>query len=335
MRNDYDPAVLTPGDRFLQQQYEFGRFLGAGGSGRVFEVEHRLTGERFAAKLMHPAAARDPRQIQRALTAARVRYRIRHHNVTALVDVGREKDGRVWGLLELHEGHTLAELLRRFGRFSPLFALAFVLEIAFGLQAAHDLQVIHRDVKPSNIFYTFDGCVKVFNFSFARYLSEEPAHAPPRVTPATLPYMAPEQILGAQPTPQFDVYALGLLLWFMLVGRHPFAEFLRDREALKYAHRHVEPEPLATVLGLPYLDEVVRGATAKDPGRRFVGMWPLVQALMTARDHLLGDARVRAHTGGGFAWEEQLISDNYFCRLATTRSAGGSAVRTACATVRS
>ncbi len=164
--------------------------------------------------------------------------------------------------------------------------------------------MIHRDVKPSNIFYTFDGDVKVFNFSFSRFLSEEPPYAPPRITAATLPYMAPEQILGAQPTPQFDVYALGLVLWFMLVGRHPFDEFLHDPAALKQAHRHVEPEPLAKVLGLPYLDDVVRGATAKDPGRRFVGMWPLVQALMTARDLLLADARVRAHTGG-FAWEGQ------------------------------
>jgi serine/threonine-protein kinase len=304
MRDDFDPAVLAPGDRFLQHQYEFGDFLGGGGFGRVFAVRHRITGDRFAAKLMHAGDASDERRVQQVLVSARARYRIRHHNVPSMFDVGLEEDGRVWMLLELLEGQTLAEMLRRYGRFSPLFALDFVIEIAFGLQAAHDLQIIHRDVKPSNVYFTFDGVVKVFNFSLARVIYERLRPARPSLTLATLAYMAPEYLLGAMPSPQFDVYALGLLLWFMLVGRHPFDEFLHDPAALKHAQRHVEPPELAKILGLPHVDAVIRGATAKDPGRRFAGMWPLVQALMTAKDRLLRDAGASA-VKCFFAWELQ------------------------------
>jgi serine/threonine-protein kinase len=221
-----------------------------------------------------------------------------------MFDVGLEKDGRVWALLELLEGLTLADMLRRYGRFSPLFALDFVIEIAFGLRAAHDLQIIHRDVKPSNAYFTFDGVVKVFNFSLARVLYERLRLTRSSITMSTLAYMAPEYLLGAPPSPPFDVYALGLLLWFTLVGRHPFDEFLHDPAALKDAHRHVKPAALAKILGLPNVDEVTRGATAKDPGRRCAGMWPMAQVLITAKDRLLRDVRASA-VKTFFAWELQ------------------------------
>ena len=155
-----------PGDSFYH--FEVVRVLGAGHYGAVCEIRHRHTGDSFALKTMHVADCVNPGKTARALAAAKGNYRIEHRNVVRVLDLNCEADGMVWMRTELLSGYTLHELLARQGRLSLPFALSVVIEAAFGLHALHEAQIIHRDVKPSNLFYTEGRAVKVIDLSFAK-----------------------------------------------------------------------------------------------------------------------------------------------------------------------
>jgi hypothetical protein len=119
--------------------------------------------------------------------------------------------------------------------------------------------------------------------------------------------MAPEHIKGAAPTPQFDVFALGTLLWQMMVGAHPFAESLGNTFQIVERQLTAEPRSLVTAAGLPgYCDDVVRAAMAKDPARRYPGMWPFAQALAGLRERLLADESVALRVRFPDPWERQI-----------------------------
>lgn len=119
-----------PGTPFRQYPYVIESLLGVGHSGEVYAVRHKFTGDRFALKLSHLPLVMDAKKIARALAEARAAYGLRHHNVVRVVDLACEDDGQVWQLMELLEGRTLADVLSRFGRLSPLYAIDVALEVA-------------------------------------------------------------------------------------------------------------------------------------------------------------------------------------------------------------
>src|SRR5262249_13540268 len=154
-----------PGDRFYY--FEVVRLLGSGYHGEVYEIRHRETGDAFALKTMHAADCASSSKIARALATAKGNYRIDHRNVVKVLDLNCEADGLVWMRTELLRGLTLQELIGRQGRLSLPFSLAAAIHAAFGLHAVHEAQIVHRDVKPSNLFYTQDRTVKVIDLSLA------------------------------------------------------------------------------------------------------------------------------------------------------------------------
>ena len=302
---DEEPRIFKPGDPFRGRQYVVESFLGAGASGQVYAVRHLFTGDRFALKVGHLKDRRDAKKVARSLIEALAGYRIRHQNVVRVLDLACEDDGMVWQLMELLEGKSIGELLQRYGRFSPLYAIDVATEVAWGLSAAHDQQVIHRDVQPSNIFVTTSGVVKVLDFSLAKVIPSGLQTTQRKRSFGTAPYMAPEQMKGAPANPQFDVHALGFVLWQMLVGRHPFEETLRDFKALILRMMNEIP-PSLSVVGLPsYCDDVIRAATNKRPEDRFAGMWPFARALMDLRERLLADRSVAHLVRSPPTWERQ------------------------------
>jgi serine/threonine-protein kinase len=205
-------------------------------------------------------------------------------------DLGCEDDGMVWQRMELLEGAAVGDLLGRHGAFSPLYAIEVALEIAAGLQAAHERQIIHRDIHPFNVFLCAEGRVKVLDFSMAKVIASGLQTTRGSRAMGTEGYMAPEYLKGRVVTPQLDVYALGMLFWEMLVGHHPFRVAGVDMLTLVRRCLEEDPPSLVGAAGLPaYCDEVIRGATARDPARRFAGMWGLIQALQGLRERLLGD----------------------------------------------
>ena len=281
-------------------------FLGAGASGQVYGIRHDFTHDRFALKVGHLKDRGSAKKVARALVEARATYGIRHHNVVSVIDIGCEPDGMVWQIMELLDGCSIEALLARTPRLSPLYAIDLAVEVAWGLHAAHEQQVIHRDIQPSNVFVTEAGHVKVLDFSLAKVIPSGLKTTHGRHTMGTTAYMSPEHLKRAPPTAQFDVYALGMLLWQMLAGRHPFAAHLDEMVALVNKQLHEDPESLVTAAGLPaYFDDVIRGATAKDPRSRYPGMWPLARALRELRERVRADPAAARLLQDPPAWERR------------------------------
>ena len=306
-----EPLIFQPGQPFLHYHYDVEAFLGAGASGQVYVIRHRFTGERFALKVAHLADRGSAAAVARSLAEAQATYRIQHRNVVRVIDLACERDGMVWQIMELLQGHSVGDLLARHGRFSPLYAIDIAIEVAWGLHEAHEHQVIHRDVHPLNVFITRLGEVKVLDFSLAKIIPAGLETTRDNRAKGTLPYMAPEHLRQAQPTPQFDVFGLGILLWQMLVGRTPF-DGCPDNALIRVQKQLTEdPESLVTAAGLPACcDEVLRGATARDPRRRYAGMWPFAQALRALQERLRVDPAVLALQAAA-RWERQvpIVSD--------------------------
>ncbi len=246
---------------------------------------------------MHAADAVDPGKTARALVAAKGNYRIDHRNVVQVLDLNCEANGLVWMRTELLKGYTLHDLLARQGRLSLPFALAVAIEAAFGLHAVHEAQIIHRDVKPSNLFYTAGRSVKVLDLSLAKVFPEglETTVGGRRLGLGTPAYSAPEQLEGlVRPDVRFDVYGLGITLWEMLAGKNPFADVLDDMTELIKRQLTVMPPLLANVANLPpRVDDVLRRALTKDPAQRYSSMMEMARALMDLQAWVATEARAR------------------------------------------
>lgn len=286
--------TFDPGHVFHSLRVE--RFLSAGAHGEVYAARHLATGEPFALKIMALADVAGVGAVRRALAAARGAYGVDHPNVAKVHDLGCEADGIVYIVMELLQGCSLDALIR-WGRVSAVFALSVAVEVAKGLAAAHGALIVHRDVKPPNLFLVRAGphrtAVKVLDFSMAKVFPEGiETTAGRRAGLGTVAYSAPEQLSGAVPHPGFDVYGLGMTLWELLAGRHPFQSVLRDPEALIRHQRAVMPPLLSEVAGLPpRIDEVVRRAIAKEPAARYRTMGEMESALRALRAWLVDEDR--------------------------------------------
>ncbi len=262
---------------------------------RLYEIRHRETGDLFALKTMHAADSVDPNKTARALAAAKGNFRIEHSNVVRVLDLNCEANGLVWMRTELLRGYTLQELLARQGRLSLPFALAMAIEAAAGIAAIHDAQIIHRDVKPSNLFYTESREVKVLDLSLAKVFPEgiETTVGGKRLGLGTPAYSAPEQLEGlVRPDVRFDIYGLGLTLWEMLTGTSPFADVLDNVPEIIKRQIKVMPPLLSEVARLPpQVDDVVRRAIAKDPMRRYSSAMEMVRALADLSAWVATEAR--------------------------------------------
>jgi serine/threonine-protein kinase len=272
-------------------EYRVARYIGQGLHGQVFEVAHLHTGEPFALKVMHLEDRNDAKKVQRALTTAKGAHTIQHANVVKVHNLSCEADGMVWLLMEMLTGHPLARILVPGRPCSPLFALDVAIEIAWGLDAAHEVGIIHRDIKPDNVFITAEGVVKVVDFSIAKVIPAGIQTTRRSYGVGTAPYMAPDNIKGGEPDARFDVYSLGILLWEMLAGYHPFHDAGADVNEIIRRQAFVELGPLSLLLHLPeYLDELIRRATAKDPSARFFSMAEFAKAMRRVREQLQEDA---------------------------------------------
>jgi serine/threonine-protein kinase len=279
--------AIAAGD--ILHQFKMVRPLGAGFHGEVWLAEHVHTGVPFAFKFMHLEDSKDAKKVRRALETAKGTYRIDHANVIKVHDLGCEPSGMVWLRMDYLEGKSVAELLRH-GALSLLVALDIAIEVAWGLAAAHELGIIHRDIKPDNVFMTRDGVIVVLDFSIAKVISAGIRTTVRKTGMGTAPYMAPEHLGGAHPDARFDIYALGIMLWEMITGYHPYHDVLRDTEALIRRALHVNPAPLSTVVQLPAeVDEIIRRATAKDPAARYGTVVEMAQAMARLKAWLLGE----------------------------------------------
>ncbi len=206
---------------------ELGRILGAGASAVVYAGRVRATRQRVAVKVVRPRPDHPADQIERALQEARVGWTVRHPNVVRVFEWGTTPEGEVYLVLERLEGRTLGALLAEVGTLSVPRALAIARQMAAGLAALHGHGVLHRDVKPDNVFL-LDGDaeqVKLLDMGLVQLRLDHPhrmAWTAAGLSLGTPGYLAPEQARGDVATAATDVHGLGATLYHAVVGRAPY-----------------------------------------------------------------------------------------------------------------
>jgi len=257
----------------VSSRYAIGRLLGAGGFGCVFEAWDRRAGCKVAVKRMQ----RDVPQARDALLQeARCAALLRHEAFVRVLALAGSGSNRAL-VMELVQGQTVQALLRRHrGGIGPGAALDIALQVADAMTQSHDAGLVHGDLTPANLLQERTGKVRIVDFGVAR-LYATPASGPSEVC-GTVAYMAPERLLGHPLRPACDIYALGVMLYEMLAGRHPFAGLrnLALAAALLQNAPDSWPWPGASAAAVVAL---VRSMTASDPSRRPASMRAVAAAI--------------------------------------------------------
>jgi eukaryotic-like serine/threonine-protein kinase len=281
---------VIPGTRL--GPYEIVSLLGAGGMGEVYRAKDPRLGREVAIKVLPASFSQDTDRLRRFEQEAKTAGSLNHPNITAVYDIGTH-EGAPYVVQELLEGETLrAELAG--GRLSPRKATEYAVQITRGLAAAHERGIVHRDVKPENLFVTKDGRIKILDFGLAKLVQREqrdssPSELPtqsagtePGVVLGTLGYMSPEQVRGKASDARSDIFSFGAVLYEMLSGKRAFqGDSAADTMS---AILTKEPPDLSQAGGdvSASLDRVVRHCLEKSPEQRFQSARDLAFALESA-----------------------------------------------------
>jgi serine/threonine-protein kinase len=296
--SDAEPWIHRVGEH--RGRYEITARLGRGGYGEVYRVADE-GGRPFAMKVVRLGPGDHRHAAERALIEAAVLKRIVHANVVAFEEAFVERDGAVVIVTEYLTGSTLREVGRG-GALAAARALRLGKQLADAAAAVHAAGAVHRDIKPENVFVTAGDVVKLFDFGLVKY----PGLSLTMRAVGTPKYMAPEQLAhGARPgaplDPRWDVYAMGLVVFELLAGMHPF-DVDRARapaSAAEVIERHLAgavPRLEAVVEGLPpSLGDALARATARDPAARTSSAAVLANELAAARRAFVDTYGERAH----------------------------------------
>src|SRR4051812_44129510 len=272
---------VSPARISLPDRYRVVRHLASGGMAAVWEAPDELLDRDVAVKLLAPHLGEDERARRRFQREARAAAGLSSHpNVVTIYDVG-EHDGRVFMVMELMRGGSVADRLRTGERISHGTALRWLREAAAALDTAHEAGIVHRDVKPANLLLDERGRLAIADFGIARLAWEDQVTATGQVL-GTAAYISPEQAMGEPATAASDRYALAVVAFELLTGGKPFvAEHFAAQ-----ARAHIEdPPPAASSRedDLPRgVDGVLARGMAKDPGERFGSAAAMVDALAGA-----------------------------------------------------
>ena len=283
--------------RRLIEHYEVIRKLGAGGSGVVYLANDTLLMRPVVLKILKRGALSIEQMRTTVLREARLASAIEHPNVCAIYEVGDSED-EAYIVMQYVPGDSLDKIIAS-GAASVQLGLSVGIQIADGLSAAHRLGIFHRDLKPANVMLTDGGVVKILDFGLARRLSAAEAEfdpAKPRrgslktqsrntytARGGTIAYMAPEQFVTGQTSVQSDIFAVGVTLYELLSGRHPFvrpeAEEFQSVRAIQFA----DPQPLTEFNPQipPELSSVITTCLHKTPSGRYSSAADLREALRT------------------------------------------------------
>jgi hypothetical protein len=304
----------------LGGRYRLEAQIGKGGMSTVYRAFDTVLERPVAIKVMHRECAADADQLERFRREARAVAQLSHPHIVTVIDAGEERSdaagegkgegesvreggtgeggtgegGTPYIVFEHVEGETLKALICRRGPLEVTEALAYAIELARALGAAHERHIVHRDVKPQNVLVTAEGTVKITDFGIARTLTEQGLTVDGRVL-GTTDYVSPEQALGHPVTGQSDVYSLGVVLYEMLTGAVPFTGPNPVAVAMRHVREEVpdvqyrRPEVSATTAA------VIERATAKDLAVRY----PDVASLLVDLEEALALEAARAGQAPG------------------------------------
>jgi serine/threonine protein kinase/Tol biopolymer transport system component len=267
--------------------YQILERLGGGGMGVVYKARDLKLGRLVALKFLSSQRGAPEEEKRRFLREARAASQLDHPNICTIHEIDETEDGALFIAMAFCEGQTLSERLAR-GPLPVAQAVDLALQIAAGLAQAHKRGIIHRDVKPANIAFTntaltAGGQVKILDFGIAR-LADQSQLTMAGMAVGTAAYMAPEQFRGEPAGPRSDVWSLGVVLYQMVTGRHPFQE-PSSRETVR-AILERDPRPMSELrAGVPgRLDGIVARALSKQPA----GRYPSMEALQADLRSLAG-----------------------------------------------
>lgn len=287
---DYPTAAFEPGARV--DRYMILSHVGGGGMGVVYQAHDTELNRPVALKVLPPPLCRQPEYLNRFRAEAQAQARLHSPYVVTLYSMLELPAGAVL-VLEYVEGETLAERIRRQGPFEADEAIELFAQALNGLEHVHEMGVIHRDLKPGNIFLNAGGPVKIMDFGVAKLRDYDAFQRGSMV--GTLLYISPEQINGRAVDHRSDIYTLGVSLYEAVTGRLPFEH--RTDYALMHAHvQENPPTPRSMQRRLPSgLERTILKAMEKDPARRFQSAAEFRAALLK-----LGARAIAARAGNAF-----------------------------------
>lgn len=222
----------------LDDRYEILEVIGTGGMAVVYKAMcHRLN-RYVAVKILRDELANDEEFRQRFQTEAQAVAMLSHPNIVSVYDVSHSDDVE-YIVMELIEGVTLMQYMKKKGALGWKEALHFAVQISKALEHAHEKGIVHRDIKPQNIMILKDGTIKVADFGIAALESAQEKKSDQTV--GSVHYIAPEQARGEQPDPRSDIYSLGVVLYEMLTGKMPYDGDTAEQVALKHITGHAVP----------------------------------------------------------------------------------------------
>ncbi len=264
--------LSTPG-AIISDRYRIEKMLGGGSMAEVYEAFDETEKRPVALKLLRANLARAPQAIERFRREADIQSMVYHPNIAAMFGNGVTDDGTPFLVVELLRGKSLRDLLSSLGRVSPHRAANYGYQTLLGLAAIHQVGVMHRDLKPANIMLEpTDGAVEravLIDFGFAALEGSRRLTAKGRVV-GSLAYLAPERLEGRQGDERSDLYAVGIILYELVVGTRPF---IADNQA-ELMHLHLDVIPIPPRIAAPdadippALDALIMEALEKDPANR-------------------------------------------------------------------
>lgn len=280
---------------FILEKYRLLERLGEGGMGTVFRARDELLDRDVAIKQLRPHLLADGGLSERFRAEAMVLARLNHPSIAALHGLERQ-DGCFYMVMEYLPGETLEALVARGGALPWQRAIEITTAVLDALQHAHERGIVHRDIKPANIMVTPDGAVKVMDFGIARVMGRT-RHTRQGHAVGTPAYMSPEQLRGEEVDGRADLYALGMVLYELLVGRVAFDADSDYRLMMMQLH-DTPAAPGSLVAGVPpELDRVVSRAMAKRPSDRYAGAAAMREALAEVVRKAAGSTNARRGSG--------------------------------------
>ena len=259
--------------------------LGEGGMGVVYKAKDTKLDRHVALKLLSPNVRAENLANKRFIQEAKTTSALDHPNVCTIYEIGESEDGNLYISMAYYEGKTLEARLKE-DSFSYEEALDFAIQMAKGLSCAHQFDIIHRDIKPGNIMITDQGMVKIVDFGLAK-LSGQTKLTQTGSTLGTAGYMSPEQVSSGTIDHRSDIFSLGIVLYEMFAGVHPFKGIYFHAQL--YSIMNEDPEPITKVNpDLPVeLEWILTKALEKNPDNRFQDMAELQNFLEALKDDTL------------------------------------------------
>ncbi len=259
----------------LGERYEIISRIGSGGMADVYKAKDHKLNRMVAVKVLKPEFREDKTFIRKFRTEAQAAAGLSHPNIVNVYDVGEDR-GVYYIVMELVEGITLKDYIDRKGKLSVKEATSIAIQVSLGLEAAHNRNIVHRDVKPQNIIISTDGKVKLSDFGIAKATSSNTISSN---VMGSVHYSSPEQVRGGYSDYKSDIYSLGITMYEMVTGRVPFDGDTTVAIAIKHLQEEIE-SPSKYTPNLPFaLEQIILKCTQKSPDRRYNNMAELIDDL--------------------------------------------------------